>query len=195
MFCNCFKSSIKEDTEDNDFEYEVKDEDVLNSTEYVENMEENYLKKIKRINTSTKFIINNEITKRKKKKVYTILNIEDNELHYDIMKFILHKNFDLKKFKIFNAKNIKDAIIFIEKNNPDLILLDRILENNENGLDILNMLIERDFDCKNVAIVSVVSELKEIIPVMKLGIYGYLIKPIDSTDFKKLINTFFDFKN
>lgn len=79
---------------------------------------------------------------------------------------------------IAEASNGKDAISKILAQNPDVVLLDLEL-GDINGLDLIDKIMSQKPNVKFVILTSHINE-HVINKAMKMGIYGYILKDINS---------------
>jgi CheY-like chemotaxis protein len=114
----------------------------------------------------------------------TILLVEDDEL--DVISFErtlkkLHIEYDL-----YIAHNGKEALNLLNDDNkpiaPDVILLDLNMP-KMNGIEFLKTIrAEKKFQDLKVFIMTTSSEFSDRATAEKLGISGYIIKPLSYTD-------------
>lgn len=83
---------------------------------------------------------------------------------------------------VIDAPGGKEAIEMCEREKPDLVLLDIIMP-EVNGIDVLRAIAGKT----KVIIVSAVGQDGIIAEAKKLGIAGYLIKPLQSGDVIALV--------
>lgn len=79
---------------------------------------------------------------------------------------------------IAEASNGKEAIVKILAQNPDVVLLDLEL-GDINGLDLIEKVMAQKPDVKFIILTSHINE-HVINKAMKMGIYGYILKDINS---------------
>ncbi len=118
----------------------------------------------------------------------TILLIEDD--HIEVMKFNRTiSKLDLKH-KVIEAKNGEEALDVLSKKDkrPDIILLDLNMP-KMNGIEFLNIL-KNDEELKYIPtiILSTSSNHKDLLECYKVGIAGYMIKPLKYEDYMKNID-------
>lgn len=118
----------------------------------------------------------------------TILLIEDDQI--EVMKFNRTiSKLDLKH-KVIEAKNGEEALEILSKKDrrPDIILLDLNMP-KMNGIEFLNIL-KQDDELKYIptVILSTSSNHKDLLECYKIGIAGYMIKPLKYEDYMKNVN-------
>lgn len=116
--------------------------------------------------------------------VKTILLVEDDELDVISLQRVLKKM--AGDIKLFTAFNGTEALELLKGKNkiplPDLILLDLNMP-RMNGLEFLEELRkDRDFDSVKVFIMTTSNDEQDRFKTEKLGISGYIIKPLNFTD-------------
>lgn len=102
----------------------------------------------------------------------------------------------LRNFNVegFYAKNSDEAYAIYETQNIDLIISDYRLE-QETGLDFLRDIRKEDKEI-SMLIISGYAEEAFIESAMETKvIQGYLLKPLSSLDFKKIIDNYIEDKN
>ena len=117
----------------------------------------------------------------------TILLIEDDQI--EVMKFNRTiSKLDLKH-KVIEAKNGEEAleILSIKDKRPDIILLDLNMP-KMNGIEFLTIL-KKDEELKYIPtiILSTSSNHKDLLECYKIGIAGYMIKPLKYEEYMKSI--------
>jgi len=80
---------------------------------------------------------------------------------------------------VVEARTKKEAIDKFKSEKPDLILLDIIMEESRTGMDILKEIKRLDKNAVSIIIVSVVEEDETLGEAMRVGVNGYVNKPID----------------
>jgi len=111
------------------------------------------------------------------KKRNKILLVEDEKDYYEIVSYIIKKNFG---YDIDWAKDGKEGLDKILKNKYDLIIVDIGLP-ILNGIEVLKNL-KLNKNITPVIIFSVRSELNLIKEALSIGIIGYLIKPFEEEE-------------
>nr|WP_320021202.1 response regulator [uncultured Draconibacterium sp.] len=126
---------------------------------------------------------------RKMQKKLNILLIEDDTI--EVMK--LHRTISTQKLdhKIIEAKNGEEALTFLKKKEqlPDIIFLDLNMP-KVNGIEFLKILKNDDVLKYIPAIVlTTSSNQNDIMECYKIGIAGYLIKPLKYEDYVHKLTT------
>jgi len=120
-------------------------------------------------------------------KKHSILLVEDDELD------IISVQRSLKKlgseYELYTAFNGKDALAMLTESNPtltpDVILLDLNMP-KMNGIEFLSILrSDERLKSIRVFIMTTSTESTDRIATSKLGISGYIIKPLNYTDNSK----------
>jgi len=110
-----------------------------------------------------------------------LLIIDDNKEFVNDFTLILRK-----EFVCTSAYTGKDGIDLIRKNNPDLVLLDLMLEEGTNGLQILKQIREVDEDLP-VIIITDYASIDTAVEAMKLGAFDYISKTPNLKELKFII--------
>ena len=105
---------------------------------------------------------------------YNILLVEDDSLIHEQLKKILGRLFK----KIYIAENGRDGLETFKNNRDINIIISDINMPNMNGFEMVEKIKEIDKDVP-ILILSAHSESHQFIQSIKLGVDGYLIKPID----------------
>ena len=102
----------------------------------------------------------------------------------DIREFA--KNFFKKRrIEVFTAAGGNDAILIINSHNPDLVLLDVRME-EMTGIEVLKKIREKNSSVK-VIMVTGVEEEETINAAQKLGVSGYIHKPLILEELEKIV--------
>lgn len=117
----------------------------------------------------------NTITGKSTNKIRVML-IDDHKLFRCGIKSLFDNSKDISV--IAEAENGKDGISKIIAQNPDVILLDLDL-GDINGLDLIEKVKTQKADVKFIILTSHVNE-HTVNRAMKQGIYGYILKDINS---------------
>lgn len=126
-------------------------------------------------------------------KTLNILLIEDDTI--EVMKFnrvlkSLHLN-----HKIIEAKNGEDAlqILMLKENIPDIIVLDLNMP-KLNGLEFLAIL-KNDAVLKYIPsiILTTSGNYKDVLECYKIGIAGYILKPLKYDDYADSVRRLLDY--
>lgn len=116
-----------------------------------------------------------------------ILLIEGDEIEViKIKRAISKNNYD---YSLTLATNGDEAITFLEENFPNIILLD-LDTPKTNGIEFISIL-KKNNDLKHIPIIILTnSEInKSISELYKLGIAGYILKPLEFDEYSSKINT------
>ena len=121
-------------------------------------------------------------------KALTILLIEDDQI--EVMKFNRTISKLELKHKVIEAKNGEEALNILSKKDrrPDIILLDLNMP-KMNGIEFLTIL-KKDDELKYIPtiILSTSSNHRDLLECYKIGIAGYMIKPLKYEDYMKNVN-------
>lgn len=125
------------------------------------------------------------LSSKKNHKIINILYLEDVELHYDLLNYILHTHLNYK-VNITWVKNSKDAYNYLNNNKIHILMIDRML-NNELGEDFTEKVLkEKLLDLTQIIYVSAL----EIDDICKKHIVNgalYIKKPINVKEMKKIM--------
>lgn len=101
---------------------------------------------------------------------------------YDIKDILVEMGYDA----IINIVNVDDAIAAIEKYNPSLVLIDINLNQEKDGIDLGNYLLDKD----NIPFIYITSHSDNttIERVSETRPYGYIVKPFKSEDIKVAVS-------
>ncbi len=83
------------------------------------------------------------------------------------------------------AENGKQALEAVEKYNPEIILMDINMPFG-GGLEAIEKIREIDKECK-IIIISGYGEFEYAQKALELGVFSYLLKPIDFRNFKNIL--------
>ena len=109
--------------------------------------------------------------------VMKILVVEDsNSLRYMICKML--KEFDYRDFS--TAETAEEALSLIEKKCYDLVLLDWSLPKMSGFEFLKHIRADSQYDMVNVVMVTTMYDRKNILQALKIGLQGYILKPLDS---------------
>ncbi|MEO0443952.1 MAG: response regulator transcription factor, partial [Pseudomonadota bacterium] len=81
---------------------------------------------------------------------------------------------------ISEAENGKDALQKIEALNPDIVLMD-INMPEMNGMDVLELVAEKDIDTKFI-VLSMHEDKEYIVRVIRMGAHGYMLKDVSGDE-------------
>ncbi len=110
-----------------------------------------------------------------------ILIIDDDTNFSEDLKLLLSKDFD-----VITSETIKQGIEQLRKKSPDLILLDLMLKNGENGLSAIGFIKTED---PNVPIIMITdhSSVDTAIKAIKKGAFDYISKTTKISELRMLI--------
>lgn len=110
-----------------------------------------------------------------------ILIIDDDTNFSEDLKLLLSKDFD-----IITSETIKQGVEQLRKKSPDLILLDLMLKNGENGLSAIGLIKTED---PNVPIIMITdhSSVDTAIKAIKKGAFDYISKTTKISELRMLI--------
>ncbi len=121
------------------------------------------------------------------KKNLNILLVEDNLI--EIMKMKRAISLLNLNHKLYEAENGEEAIKFLEgkSNTPDIILLDLNMP-RINGIEFLKILKQNgDFKHIPTIILTTSCNQKDLLECFKIGMSGYVLKPLKYEDYVKKI--------
>ena len=110
-----------------------------------------------------------------------LLIIDDNKEFVNDFTLILQKEFNCTP-----AYTGNDGLSLIRKNNPDVVLLDLMLEEGVSGLQILKQIHEVDEDLP-VIIITDYASIDTAVEAMKLGAFDYISKTPNLKELKFII--------
>ncbi|WP_458701198.1 HD domain-containing phosphohydrolase [Sulfurospirillum sp. 1307] len=114
-------------------------------------------------------------------KYFKVLYVEDEEkLNESMTKY-------LKKFfkEVHSVRNGHDALDLFKQNNYDIIITDIIMP-EMNGIEMISE-IKKINKAQEIVIVSASNEVKYFVEAIKLGIDGYILKPIDYNQMNEVL--------
>lgn len=111
-----------------------------------------------------------------------ILLIEDDRIEVIKLKRSIPKDF--QDYTLTLANNGKDAFLEIEKGLPDMILLDLNMPDT-NGIEFLTIMKNnQNLNHIPVIVLTTSNSNKDIFECYKLGIAGYVLKPLKYEDYE-----------
>lgn len=118
-----------------------------------------------------------------------ILLVEDDRIEVLKLKRSIAK--DLDNYDLSFANNGKEAFERIEEDMPNLILLDLNMPDT-NGIEFMQIMKGRD-DLLHIPVIILTTSNneKDIHECYKLGIAGYLLKPLKYEEYEEKINAIF----
>ena len=93
--------------------------------------------------------------------------------------------FKRRGVEVFTASGGNEALSIIAKENPNLVLLDVRME-EMTGLEVLRRIREKNFTVK-VIMVTGVEEEETIKEAQRLGVLGYVHKPLVLDELEKVV--------
>jgi CheY-like chemotaxis protein len=120
-----------------------------------------------------------------------ILLVEDDKIEVIKLKRSIPKDFDNYTFAF--ASNGKEAFSKIDEEIPDLIILDLNMPDT-NGIEFLTI-IKANEDLKHIPVIILTTSDndKDISECYKLGIAGYVIKPLKYEDYELKIQAIINY--
>jgi len=120
-----------------------------------------------------------------KKSKLKILLIEDDRI--EVLKFKRSIPQEFEDFTLTLANDGNEAFSIIENNLPDMILLDLNMPDT-NGIEFLNA-IKSNSELKHIPVVVLTTSdsNKDIVECYKIGIAGYVLKPLKYEDYEEKI--------
>ena len=114
---------------------------------------------------------------------YRILIIEDDDLHFELYKEALED-----QYEIYHARSVSEAFATIAAHPPDLIILDHLLDQGEQGLDFLPDLKEL-LPHVPIIVISGALEVHQQIQALQgpRRAHYCLTKPVDLDELRKTI--------
>jgi len=108
-----------------------------------------------------------------------ILLVEDNEVNRRLANVLLRS----RNYEVIEAPSAGEALALLETNQPDLILMDIQLPDND-GLEVTRMIKQNPATCE-IPVVAVTSYAMkgDREKALAVGCVGYITKPIDKTTF------------
>lgn len=114
-----------------------------------------------------------------------ILLVEDDRI--EILKFKRSVSNIINDYDLSLSNNGKEAFIEIDKEIPDLIILDLNMPDT-NGIEFLTIL-KNDEELKHIPVIILTTSNndKDILECYRLGIAGYVLKPLKYDDYESKI--------
>ena len=116
--------------------------------------------------------------------MYRVVIADDEEIIRTGLKKLI-ESYDLDLHVIAMAEDGKEAITMIEKHRPEIILMD-INMPLANGLEVIEQVRLLDEDAK-IIIISGYNQFSYAQKALDLGVFTYLLKPIDYRNFRTVI--------
>jgi two-component system response regulator YesN len=93
--------------------------------------------------------------------------------------------------RVYEAKSGEEGLEVIRRFEPDVVITDIRMEPID-GLEMLQILIEKEKMTFRTIILSAYSEFNYAKQGIKLGIFDYLVKPVDINEFRKTMQRIMD---
>ena len=104
------------------------------------------------------------------------------------IRFILRKYFEkLGHIVVGEASCEKTAIKLYKERLPDIVTMNIVLENDDNGLNALKQIIKFDSNAK-VIMISATGHSNIVEKAIEAGAKGYIVKPINGYALNQLLN-------
>lgn len=110
-----------------------------------------------------------------------ILLIDDDEDFISDFSILLKKDFNF-----ISALNGKEGVRSIKEKNPDVVLIDLMLESGESGLDVIDQIRKIDEDIPIIMITDY-SSLDTAVDAVKRGAFNYINKTPNLKELKQII--------
>lgn len=126
-----------------------------------------------------------------KKSKLKILIVEDDRIEVLKLKRSMPKEFE--NYTLILANNGSEAFSILDKNVPDMILLDLNMPDTD-GIEFLSI-IKSNEDLKHIPVIILTTSNhdKDIRQCYKLGIAGYIIKPLKYEDYELKIQALINY--
>lgn len=116
--------------------------------------------------------------------MFRVVIADDEETIRNGLKRLI-ESYELDLSVIATAQDGEEAIEVIKKYHPEIILMD-INMPFMNGLEIIEKVRETDRDAK-IIIISGYSQFEYAQKALELGVFSYILKPINYRDFKNIL--------
>ncbi|MBU5485862.1 response regulator [Clostridium sp. MSJ-11] len=116
--------------------------------------------------------------------MFRVVIADDEETIRNGLKRLI-ESYELDLSVIATAQDGEEAIEVIKKYHPEIILMD-INMPFMNGLEIIETVRETDKDAK-IIIISGYSQFEYAQKALELGVFSYILKPINYRDFKNIL--------
>ncbi|MBN1572827.1 MAG: response regulator [Deltaproteobacteria bacterium] len=107
---------------------------------------------------------------------HVIMVVDDDQDVLDGLRAILESG----GYKMVEASSAEDAAKVFEDENPDLLIVDMMMEQIDSGLNFVKMVRDSGSKAPMYMLSSVGDELSKNISSSDLGVAGILQKPLDS---------------
>lgn len=111
----------------------------------------------------------------------SILVVDDEKL----IRWAAREELSVEGFPVLEADSVRSAMEMIEKHEPDIVLLDQLMEDGT-GLDVLEK-TRALYPFISVIMITAVNNSETAVRAMKLGAADYITKPINYEELKILI--------
>ena len=106
---------------------------------------------------------------------------EENIVHY------LTKLFELRGLEAFGATTAQKALEIFDKEKPEICILDIFLVDSiMDGVDVLREIRQKNKDTMCIMFTRI-TDNKKIDQAHELGIFDFLLKPLDSAKLKEVV--------
>ena len=102
-----------------------------------------------------------------------VLVIDDDKAMTDLLTLLLRS----QDFEVFSANNGEDGLQFLREKNPDLVILD-LMMNGMNGWEVCSEV--RKFSRTPILVLSALDSPSKVASVLDAGADDYLVKPVSS---------------
>ena len=110
-----------------------------------------------------------------------VLYVEDEELTRQELSKIIKRRVG----KLFIAKNGLEGLESFKKNSPDIVVTDLRMP-DMNGLEMVKEIRKINKECK-IIIISALSDSESILSAVDIGIVKYIVKPVNTQEFTKVL--------
>ena len=116
----------------------------------------------------------------------TILVVDDERL----LRWAMKAELDAEGYTVLEAESVRAANEIIEAEEPDLVLLDQLLEDGS-GFSVLEK-VHADYPQTAVIMITAVDKSDAAVRAMKLGAKDYITKPVNFDELKLIIERVFE---
>lgn len=113
-----------------------------------------------------------------------ILIVDDDQDILDVYTQILQST----DHTVYTANNSEEAINLFSQNNPDVVLLDMIMEKVDSGIQVCKKIREKDKKVKIYLVSNVGDPSIESIDIQDIGFNGALQKPLEPKELLNLVS-------
>jgi two-component system, NtrC family, response regulator AtoC len=111
----------------------------------------------------------------------TILVVDDEKL----LRWAIRSELEAQDYRVVEAATVAQAMHLVDEEEPDLVLLDQLLEDGT-GLTVLEH-IRGEHPGTAVIMITAVDTSDTAVRAMKLGAFDYVTKPIDQDELNQII--------